>query len=156
MNNFFSKVSQELRILWYESLSLRPLPNVAKIGHINFLIVTWFGVGLIKPMSATWGALAAIPFGYLITIFTGKLGLFFSICFLFYFSLAAIEKYHQQSGEHDDPSIVVDEVIGMWLAGILAGSDIFHWILTMHTAIIKWAVMLSIQTSPIGVEQNSV
>ena len=79
-------------------------------------------------MSATWG-LAAIPFGYIIAIFFGKFGLLLLIGLLFCFAVNAIEKYQRYSDQHDDPAIVADEVIGMWIAGFFAGSNLIQWVL---------------------------
>ena len=39
--------------------------------------------------------------------------------------------YGRKSGRKDDQSIVVDEVVGLWIAAIPAGTDIRLWLLAL-------------------------
>ena len=127
MNRLFPKIFNELKILYNESLSLRRIPDVSKLGFGKFILLTWFGIGLVKPMSATWGSLAAIPFGYAILIYFGALELLFCIVTLFFLEIRAIETQNRYLDMNYDPSIVIDEVIGMWLVGLFAGPSIIAW-----------------------------
>ena len=84
------------------------------------LIGSFFGAGLLKPASGTWGTLAALPPGVLIANSLGAPGLLIA-------TLVAYAAGHWASTvwiggtEDKDPSpIVIDEVAGMWLTMTLA------------------------------------
>jgi len=107
---------------------LRPLPPDVQFGNINILVATWFGVGRLQPASGTIGSLAAIPFGYAIDHFLGIPGLILSALALAWIGTIAAGYYGRKSGQKDDQAIVVDEVVGMWIAGIPAEGNFDLWI----------------------------
>ena len=80
------------------------------------IIATFFGVGLLKPAPGTWGSLAALPIFWLIFNFLGLLGIFISTVALFYFGWKATEAYSDMSDSHDASEIVIDEVLGQFIA----------------------------------------
>lgn len=107
---------------------VRPLPPETTFGNINVLIATWFGAGRLKPASGTIGSLAAIPFGWAIAWAAGPLGLLAAALLLLWAGTKAANYYGKKSGEKDDQAIVVDEVVGMWIAAIPAGNIHDLWI----------------------------
>lgn len=107
---------------------LRPLPPGVSFSDLHILIATWFGAGRLKPASGTIGSLAAIPVGYAISYFTGFIGLALAAALLLWVGTIAADFYGRKSGQKDDQAIVVDEVVGMWIAAIPAESDPALWI----------------------------
>lgn len=108
--------------------SLHPLPPETSAKHVHVLIATWFGAGRVRPAPGTIGSLAAIPFGYLIAYLTGYIGLGVAALLLLALGTFSANYYGRKSGEKDDQSIVVDEVIGLWIAAIPAEQDLRLWI----------------------------
>ena len=80
------------------------------------LIATFFYVGLIRPAPGTWGSLAAIPVAWALHWLSGPIGLALATIGLFAAGLWATEQETLETGEEDPSEIVVDEVIGMWIA----------------------------------------
>jgi phosphatidylglycerophosphatase A len=81
---------------------------------------TWFGCGFITPAPGTWGSLGALPFGVLLYALGGPILLLLALCAILPLGLWAAHEYGKAVQEHDSPQIVIDEVIGMWIALILA------------------------------------
>jgi phosphatidylglycerophosphatase A len=83
------------------------------------LLVTWFYVGKLPKMPGTWGSLAALP---LIWFLHDKLALSMGIILcLFFLSWIGIARYIREFPNNTDPQeIVVDEVIGQWIALLFA------------------------------------
>jgi len=103
---------------------IKALPKSMPANNINIMLATWFGAGLVRPAPGTAGSLAAIPFGFAILYFGGIQSLLIAIAVLFVLGTIAATKFAKLSGKHDDKTIVVDEVVGMWIAAIPAGT---HW-----------------------------
>lgn len=80
------------------------------------LIATFFYVGLLRPAPGTWGSLAAIPVAWAIHWLAGPIGLALATIGVFAAGLWATEQETLDSGEEDPGEIVVDEVIGQWIA----------------------------------------
>lgn len=80
------------------------------------LIATFFYVGHIRPAPGTWGSLAALPFGWIIITYTGAYGLFFSIVVAYALGHWATKMETAGKVNHDPSEIVIDEVVGMWIA----------------------------------------
>jgi phosphatidylglycerophosphatase A len=84
---------------------------------MTHFIATWFYIGLLRPAPGTWGSLAALPFAYAM-IWAGW-GLW---CLLAVssavFALGWWATYEQTKGkdDHDPSEIVIDEIVGQWLA----------------------------------------
>ena len=102
--------------------SIRPLPPGLAFFSPTVLIATWFGSGRIRPASGTIGTLAALPFGIVIGAIGGPAGLALAALILFFIGKAAAEAYGKKSGSSDDQAIVVDEAVGLWIAGIPAAA----------------------------------
>ncbi len=89
-------------------------------------LATWFGCGLMKPAPGTWGTLGGLPVGILITAIGGWPALLVAIVAVSAVGYWAAGKFEEQSGEHDNSAIVIDEVAGVWIALIPAGLSIPH------------------------------
>ncbi len=87
-------------------------------------LATWFGCGLMKPAPGTWGTLGGLPFGILIYAAGGWIALLAAVIVLSLIGYWAAEKFEEQSGEHDNGAIVIDEVAGIWIALIPAALSI--------------------------------
>lgn len=110
---------------------LRPLPSGMDMKNrrdfLDVCISTWFGVGRLKPASGTWGSLAAIPPGYFIYAYGGMLALALAALALLWAGTICADHYGKKSGEPDDQAIVVDEVVGMWIAAIPCENQLPFW-----------------------------
>lgn len=90
------------------------------------LIVTWFGVGNIRPAPGTWGSAVAVVLGLAIhrigsfpllamaTIAVSALGFW------------AIPRYTAGMEDPDRSEIVIDEVAGQWLALLFPSYGFWH------------------------------
>ena len=99
------------------------------------LFVTFFYSGLLRPAPGTWGSLSGAIVGVGIYYYIGLETLFMASILLFLASISIINSYETKSGTHDDSSIVIDEVAGVWVSISIAlssweqlGVDKFGWI----------------------------
>lgn len=83
--------------------------------------------GLFPKAPGTAGTLAALPAGVAILAYFGSQTLFLASLLLTLIALKAINAYEAQSGIHDDKRIVIDEVVGIWLALSIAPGAMFAW-----------------------------
>ena len=80
------------------------------------ITATVFYVGYMKPAPGTWGSLAALPLAWLIYMIGGMW------LFLLAIPAAYIKGYYATkimttgSDDHDPSEIVIDEVVGQWIA----------------------------------------
>ncbi len=94
--------------------------------NLNFkspatLIATWFGCGLMRPAPGTWGSLGALPFGILFLVLGGPVVLTLAALALYPLGHWATRSVLKNTEGDDDPQIVVvDEVVGQWIALIPA------------------------------------
>lgn len=105
------------------------LPEGTSLKQPKILLATWFGAGLIRPAPGTMGSLGAIPLGYLIMYVWGPPTLLGAAIVLLIVGSFAADHYGKKSGTTDDQSIVVDEVVGMWIAALPAMTNIWCWLL---------------------------
>lgn len=80
------------------------------------LAVTVFYVGLIRPASGTWGSLAALPLGWLVYQVGGIWLFTFGIIAGFFKGWYFTARYIADKGDHDPSEVVIDELIGQWIA----------------------------------------
>lgn len=80
------------------------------------LIGTVFGVGYIRPAPGTWGSVVALPWGWLLHVLGGFPLLLLAILAGFIKGLWATSVMTRDGGDHDPSEIVVDEVVGQWIA----------------------------------------
>ncbi len=80
------------------------------------LIATFFYAGHLKPAPGTWGSLAALPAAYVIALI-GSWPLLALCAAIAYFAGLWATKVETAGQENHDPSeIVIDEVVGQWIA----------------------------------------
>ncbi len=100
------------------------MPNIPP--DMNFkspstLIATWFGCGLMRPAPGTWGSLGALPFGIIFLVLGSPFILGLACIILFPIGLWATREVLKGSDNDSDPQmVVVDEVVGQWIALIPA------------------------------------
>ena len=80
------------------------------------LIATFFNVGLLKPAPGTWGSLAALPVAWALHLIGGPVALTGATIVAYLVGLKATEAYTAGSDDHDPSEVVIDEVVGMWIA----------------------------------------
>jgi len=80
------------------------------------LIATFFYVGLLRPAPGTWGSAAAIPFAYVIHGLGGFPALLIATVLVFGLGWWATDAATRGADDHDPSEIVIDEVVGQWIA----------------------------------------
>lgn len=88
--------------------------------HPSTWAATWFGCGLIQPGPGTWGTIGALPFGIILLMFGGIPALLVGIIIAFPLGLWASKHFERMVREKDSGMIVIDEVVGVWIAMIPA------------------------------------
>lgn len=84
--------------------------------RIGWIIATWFGSGLLPKAPGTWGSVAAFPFAYIISAYAGFNLFIFATVALFFIGMWASGKVEKSAQKKDPGFIVVDEVVGQWVA----------------------------------------
>ena len=80
------------------------------------LLATWFLVGRAGIAPGTWGSLAALPFGWAILALGNPAILASAAAGLLVVGIWASERYATEIAAKDPGSVVVDEVVGQWIA----------------------------------------
>jgi len=86
------------------------------------VFLTFFYTGLSPKAPGTMGSLLALIFGVAIVRFLSLETLFLATILLSIIGIKQINAYEAEGGEHDDKSIVIDEVAGMWLTLVLSST----------------------------------
>jgi len=96
------------------------------------LIATVFYVGYLRPAPGTWGSLAALPLAALVHGLGGPLLLVLATCALLVLGWWATAVETAGKPDHDPSEIVIDEVVGQWIAlwpvsmgAAMAGTGLF-------------------------------
>ena len=80
-------------------------------------IATFFYVGFLSPAPGTWGSIAGVISAYIFLQLTNFLTFCFLLIFFILIGFWATKKFIEQNREKSDPSeVVIDEVIGQWIA----------------------------------------
>jgi phosphatidylglycerophosphatase A len=110
--------------------------------YFSWIIATWFGSGLLPIAPGTWGSLAAFPFAYIISVNSGPYVLIIGTVALFFIGVSASNNVEKSTRKKDPGFIVVDEVVGQWIALLpLAflnhyfGPDLSYWFLAPMVAV---------------------
>ncbi len=93
--------------------------------------LTFFYLGLIPKAPGTFGTFGGAIFGYFILYFFSNQTLFLATALLSVIAVKSIDNYEQKTGIHDDKSIVIDEVAGIWLAFVIAHENMYEFILAV-------------------------
>ena len=101
------------------------LQNQDTLRRLNFKhpatwVATWGGCGLLQPGPGTWGTIGAMPFGIILLMFGGVPALLVAIVLAFALGIWASGHIEQMVREKDSGMIVIDEVVGVWIALIPA------------------------------------
>jgi len=91
---------------------------------IRRLFLTLFNIGRLPLAPGTFGSLAAIPLGVGILAYSPAT-LFLSALLVGAVAIKEINAYESESNSHDASEIVVDELVGMWLAMAMVG---WNWL----------------------------
>jgi phosphatidylglycerophosphatase A len=101
-------------------MGLHSLPAHLRFFSPAALIATFFGSGLLKPASGTWGSLAALAPGLWIADNYGAPGLLIGAAIAYGLGHWASTVWIDGTEDKDPSPIVIDEVAGLWLALTLA------------------------------------
>ncbi len=95
--------------------------------RIAFAIGTWFGCGNMPAARGTWGALCALVLAWLLVRFAAFQPWHFGVLAAVFTAPAiwAAGRVAERVGRKDPNIVVVDEVVGQWLA--LAGAAVWNW-----------------------------
>ncbi len=95
------------------------------------LFLTFFYTGLSPFAPGTVGSIFAAIVGYFILqyLLVSTLVLFSILITLI--AIKEIDKYEKLSNTHDPKEIVIDEVVGVWIAFSLSGTTLFQMILSL-------------------------
>lgn len=122
-----------------------PDPNM-RLSDPKILLATWFGSGLIRPASGTWGTLATLPLAVPLWVYTGAIGLIIAAMLLLIIGVWASKGYEAQSGQHDSGRIVIDESCGICVA--LAAAPIgLEWLIA---AVLLFRLFDVVKVGPVG------
>jgi len=80
------------------------------------LIATFFYVGHLRPAPGTWGSLAALPAAALLYALGGPYLVVAMIAVTYALGIWATTLETAGKDDHDPSEIVIDEVVGQWLA----------------------------------------
>ncbi|NQY58772.1 phosphatidylglycerophosphatase A [Cognatishimia sp.] len=80
------------------------------------LIATVFYVGYLRPAPGTWGSLAGVLFALAIQVFGGFPALVLATLIVFALGWWATHAMTTGTDNHDPSEVVVDEVVGQWIA----------------------------------------
>jgi len=94
---------------------------------MNWFFITVGYSGLAPKAPGTIGTIVSLPLGLLILSYFGSQTLFSAAILITLIAVKAINTYEEKSGIHDDKRIVIDELVGMWIALAIAPAITFGW-----------------------------
>ncbi len=83
---------------------------------LSHIIATAGLVGHLRPAPGTWGSLAALPAGWLLHVVGGPVLLGLAVLMAFALGWWATAQETKGKSDHDPSEIVIDEVVGQWIA----------------------------------------
>ncbi len=95
--------------------------------HPAHLIATWFGVGRAPIAPGTWGSAAALPLGWLLASWLGRIWLFGAAAVVFVVGWWAADVYADRNDAEDPGEVVVDEVAGQLVALAVVPVDLVYY-----------------------------
>ena len=90
-------------------------------------IATIFGIGYLRPAPGTWGSLFALVLAILLVETFGVIGFLFALVSICVFGWWATSKYLQQIKTKDPSEVVIDELIGQWIAVLPIAMAVFYF-----------------------------
>ncbi|WRA06532.1 phosphatidylglycerophosphatase A [Helicobacter pylori] len=97
--------------------------------NLRACFLTLFFSGYSKKAPGTIGSLVALLLGLPILIFSANT-LFLGAIFIGLIAIAQIDKEEEETKRHDSSYIVIDELVGMWLAMAISGLSLAGVILS--------------------------
>lgn len=94
------------------------------------VFLTFLYSGLTPKAPGTAGSLLAVIIGALIIHYISMETLVLLTILITLASIKQINSYEAKSGNHDDSRIVIDEVVGVWIALILSSGSLLQIILS--------------------------
>lgn len=91
--------------------------------------LTFLYTGLSPYAPGTAGSIAAAMLGFFLLQYIPLDTLFLIAILLCVIAVREINKFEADGGEHDDKSIVIDEVAGVWIAFVFSGATTWTHIL---------------------------
>ncbi|MEL7012869.1 MAG: phosphatidylglycerophosphatase A [Pseudomonadota bacterium] len=83
---------------------------------LAYLVATTGLVGHMRPAPGTWGSLAALPLAWALHYLGGATLLLAASVALFFIGIWATHRLTAGKDDHDPSYIVIDEVVGQWIA----------------------------------------
>ena len=83
---------------------------------MSAVIATIFGIGYLRPAPGTWGSLFALFLAILLLEFFGIMGFVFALLSVGVFGWWATSEYLKQTTTKDPSEVVIDELVGIWIA----------------------------------------
>lgn len=90
------------------------------------IFVSFFGVGFLKPAPGTWGSVAGAFVAFSVLFYFGVTTLFMAAVLLFLISVKIVNEYEEMTVTHDSSHIVIDEVVGVFIAMSMAGAPLLN------------------------------
>ena len=79
-------------------------------------IATIFGIGYLRPAPGTWGSLFALILAIVLVEIFGIIGFLFALLSISAFGWWATSVYLKQIKTKDPSEVVIDELVGQWIA----------------------------------------
>ncbi len=95
------------------------------------LFLTFFYTGLSPYAPGTIGSIAGAIVGYIILLYLPISTLFLLAILITIFSIKEIDIYEKENNAHDPKEIVIDEVVGVWIAFSLSSATLLQMILSL-------------------------
>ena len=90
-------------------------------------IATIFGIGYLRPAPGTWGSLFALFLAILLLESFGIILFSFALLIAFVFGWWATNEYLKQTKTKDPCEVVIDELVGLWIAVLPLAWAVFHY-----------------------------
>ncbi len=95
------------------------------------LFLTFFYTGLFPYAPGTAGSIAGAIVGYIILLYLPVSTLFLLAILITIVSIKEIDTYEKENNTHDPKEIVIDEVVGVWIAFSLSSATLLQMILSL-------------------------
>lgn len=120
-------------------------------------VATLFGVGYLRPAPGTWGSLAALPLAWALHALGGFAALFVGTVAAAALGWWATREETRGSDDHDPSEIVIDEVVGQWIAlwpvsygAVFAGVDVLRLWPGILAAFVAFRLFDILKPGPVG------
>lgn len=90
------------------------------------MVLSFFFAGYLKPAPGTWGSLAALPAAWILTALGGPVLLIAATLAAYFGGVAATKAETAATNTHDPGWIVIDEVVGQWIALLPVAIGAWH------------------------------